>query len=143
MTALALIERINTNVTEAQDNLLSAKLNQAEFTNRHRTEEDVFSPGDKVWLSTEHRRWEYIQAKSGRMAKFMPRFDGLFIVTGANLAKSSYTLDLPNEPNHFANFHSLLLRRFIPNDNNLFPSWKLYQPGPVITPEGKQEWLIE
>ena len=31
--ALALIERINTDVAEAKDNLLDAKLNQAEFTN--------------------------------------------------------------------------------------------------------------
>ena len=73
----------------------------------------------------------------------MPRFDGPFIITKANPAKLLYTLELPNEPNRFVSFHSSPLRRFVPNDNTLFPSWKLSQPGPVITPEGEQEWLIE
>ena len=143
MAALPLIKRINTDVIEAQDDLLSAKLNQAEFANQHCAEEDVFSPGDKVWLSMEHCRWEYIQAKLGHMAKFIPRFDSPFIVTKVNPTKSSYTLELPNKPNRFTSFHSSLLHQFVPNDNNLFPSRKLSQPSPVITPEGKQEWLIE
>ena len=75
--------------------------------------------------------------------KFMPRFNGPFIVTKVNTSKSTYTLDLPNKLNRFHTFHSSQLRRFVPNNNELFPSRKLTQPGPVLTPDGEQEWLID
>jgi hypothetical protein len=117
--ALTLIEHINMNITEAQDNLLVAK------------------------LSTAHHQHEYVQAKSGRVTKFMPCCDGPFTITKANLSKSTYTLGLPNELNRFPPFHSSLLRHFVPNDNDLFPSWKLTQPEPVLTLDSEQEWLID
>jgi hypothetical protein len=109
LAACALIERLQLDVAEAKDNLLAAKTAQAKFANRHRADEDIFHANNRVMLSTEHRRQEYIQAKSGRVAKFMPRFDGPFNVTNANPSKSAYTLDLPNEPNRFPTFHSSLL----------------------------------
>jgi hypothetical protein len=52
-------------------------------------------------------------------------------------------LDLPNKPNHFPTFHSSLLWHFTPNDNELFPSQQLTQPGPIVMPDGKEEWLID
>jgi hypothetical protein len=67
----------------------------------------------------------------------------LIVAYSANPSKSSYTLDLPNEPDHFPTFHASLLRKFHPNDDNLFPSRKLAQPGPVITEDGAKEWLID
>jgi hypothetical protein len=73
----------------------------------------------------------------------MPCFNRPFLVTAANPNKSVYTLDLPNEPEHFPTFHMSLLRKFVANNDNLFPSQKLDQPGPVITEDGKQEWLID
>ena len=84
-----------------------------------------------------------MQAHSGRVAKFMPRFDGPFTTTDTHAAKSSYTLDLPNEPNRYPTFHASQLRRFVPNDDDLFPSRKLNQPGPVLTSNGEEEWLID
>ena len=39
--ALALIEKISLDVCEAQDNLLTAKINQSEFTNRHRANKNT------------------------------------------------------------------------------------------------------
>jgi hypothetical protein len=140
---LALLERINTDVTEAQDNLLTAKVNQAEYANRHRSDEASIASGDKALLSTKHQHREYIQAKSGRIAKFMPRFDGPFLVTKSNPSKSTYTLDLPNEPHRFPTFHASQLRPFVPNNDTLFPSQRLTQPGPVLTPDGEEEWLID
>jgi hypothetical protein len=137
--ALVLIERIALDVTEAKDNLLAAKVTQAEFANRHRADEIVFKPGDRVMLSTEHRRREYIQAKSGCVAKFMPRFDGHFLITRAHLEKLLYTLYLPNEPNCFPTFHAALLRPYTPNDDELFPSRTLAQPCPVVTTHGNEE----
>jgi hypothetical protein len=141
--AMELIERVNLDFAEAKDNLLAAKVSQIEFANRHRGDEIVYAVGEKVMLSTEHRRREYLQKDSKRVAKFMPRFDGPFVVTKAFPDKSVYTLDLPNEPNRFPTFHTSLLRKFIPNDDELFPSRKLPRPGPVVTEEGEEEWLID
>jgi hypothetical protein len=140
--ATSLIESHAQATTEAQDNLLAAKVNQADATNQHRGAEDHFNVEDKVLLSMEHRRHKYVQAKSGCVAKFMPRFDGPFTITHAHPETSNYTLELPNEPNRFPTFHSLLLRRFFPNNNELFKSHRLARLGPVLTPEGHEEWLI-
>ena len=109
LAAWALIEHLQLDVVEAKDILLAAKTAQAKFTNHHCADEDIFHADNRVMLSTEHQHREYIQAKSSCVAKFMPHFDGPFNVTNANLSKSTYTLDLPNEPNHFPTFHSLLL----------------------------------
>ena len=141
--ALALIEKIKRDVIEAQDNLLAAKISQAEFANRHRGDEVVHAVGDCVMLSTEHRRREYLQKHDGCVAKFMPRSDGPFLVTKAYPEKSSYTLELPNELNCFMTFHASHLCKYIPNDDIAFPSRALAHPGPIITPTGKEEWLID
>jgi hypothetical protein len=55
IAAISLIERIALDVSEAQDNLLMAKITQSEFANKHRLDEVVYAVGDKVMLSTKHR----------------------------------------------------------------------------------------
>jgi hypothetical protein len=140
--ATELLESIALTTAEAQDNLLTAKVNQADSTNHHHTPEFPFKVRDKAFLSTEHRRREYVQNKSGCMAKFMPRFDGPFKITRAHPETSDYSLKLPNEPNRFPIFHSSLLRPHILNDNELFESRQFAQPEPVLIPEGQEEWLI-
>ena|SRR5882762_9443545 len=77
-----------------------------------------------------------------RLAVIEPLAFLLFTVTCAHLKTSNYTLELPNELNHFPTFHSLLLWPFLPNDDELFKSRRLAQPGPVLTPDGQQEWLV-
>jgi RNase H-like domain found in reverse transcriptase/Integrase zinc binding domain len=140
--AIALLESLAQDTAEAKDNLLKAKVAQAECANRHRGPEVAFKAGDKVQLSTEHRRREYMQAKSGRVTKLMPRSDGPFTVIHAHPETSNYTIELPNEPNRFATFHASQLRPFCSNDDELFPSRTLPQPGPVVTTRGQEEWLI-
>lgn len=73
--ALALIERIEHDVTEAQDNLLAAKIAQAEFTNRYWANKVEYAVRDHIMLSTEHHRWEHLQKHNGCVAKFMPCFN--------------------------------------------------------------------
>ena len=73
----------------------------------------------------------------------MPHFDGPYHATHVNPSKSSYTLDLPNEPNCFPTFHSSLLHPFVENDNDLFPSWTLAMPGAVVTADGQKEWYVD
>ena len=118
--ATSLIESLTQATAEAQDNLLATKVNQADATNQHQGAEDRFNVGDKVLLSKEHRWREYVQAKSGSVAKFMPHFDGPFTITHAHPETSNYTLELPNEPNWFPTFHSSLLHHFFSNNDKLF-----------------------
>jgi hypothetical protein len=84
-----------------------------------------------------------MQAKDGWVAKFMPRFNGSFGVTHMYPDSSTYTLLLPEATNIYRTFHSSLLRPFIENDPNLFPSRTLECPGPVVTAKGETEYFID
>ena len=75
------IERIQADVAEAKDNLMLAKLFQADHANRRRAPEDVYKVNDLVMLSTANRRKEYASTGSGRSAKLFPRHDGPYRVT--------------------------------------------------------------
>lgn len=98
--------------------------------------------GDRVMLSIKHHWQEYMEAKSGHVAKFMPCFDGPFLITWVHPERLSYTLYLPNKPNCFPTFHAMLLWPYTPNHDKLFPSHMLTQPGPVVTTHSNEEWQI-
>ena len=57
--ALRLIEQIDVDVAEAKDNLMLAKVFQADQVNRKRGAEDAYKVNDLVMLSTANRRKEY------------------------------------------------------------------------------------
>ena len=59
----------------------------------------------------------------------MPQFDGPFTVTDAFPTHSVYTIAMPNTPEAYPSFHVSLLKPFIPNNPNLFPSRNQTQPG--------------
>src|SRR6266436_7557166 len=84
-----------------------------------------------------------MQKHSSHMANFFPCFNGLFVVTKANPAKSCYTLDLLIKPDHFSTFHTSLLCKYLPNDDELFPPQKLHQPYPIVTEDSTEEWFID
>ncbi|KAI0073923.1 hypothetical protein K474DRAFT_1567221, partial [Panus rudis PR-1116 ss-1] len=67
--ARRLIDNLEHDVLEAQDNLFLAKSNQAHQADKHRSAETVFNVGDRVLLSTFHRRREYLQRGQSRVAK--------------------------------------------------------------------------
>jgi hypothetical protein len=103
----------------------------------------IFKVGDKVMLNTLNCRCTYKNNHLERVAKFMPRFDGPYIITKAHPKFSTYTLDLPNHPNIFLTFHTSELKRFVANNAELFPSHKDTCLDPVITEEGEEEWAVE
>lgn len=140
---MSIIKQLQQDVMDAQDNMLAAKTGQAHHANRHRGKEEVYEEGDLVMLSTKNRRAEYKAKGKHRVAKFMPRFDGPYKVVKAHPEKSEYTLLLPNSGKIFPGFHSSLLRRHHANDPALFPSRKLPRPGPVVTPDGQEEWQVD
>ena len=84
-----------------------------------------------------------MQAKDGRMAKFMPRFDGPFRVLKAYPDSSTYTLRLLEYSKIHWTFHSSLLCLHIENDPELFPGRTLQRPGPIMTAEGETKYFID
>ena len=141
--ATELIKRIKWDVEDAKDHLLEAKCIQAFYANRDHGKEDVFEVGDKVMLSTLHRRREFTANDPSRVAKFIPRFDGPYNVVNSMPEFSVYTLDLLNSPNVFPTFHASQLKCFTENDASLFLSHEHARPGPVMTPEGLEEYAIK
>ena len=94
-------------------------------------------------LSTKNRRRNYMRKGKKRVAKFMPRFDGPYLIEAAHPERSEYTLRLPNNPQTFPGFHAHLLKPFIPNDPQLFPDRELVRPPTVITEDGTEEAVVE
>jgi hypothetical protein len=141
--ATGLLEKMEEDMEEARDNLLAAKVTQAHHANARRGAEDVFKVGEKVMLSTLHRRKQYTRKGEKRSAKFFPRFDGPYTITGTHPETSNYTLRLPPSSTMFPTFHASELKRFEANDRDLFPSWELSRPGPIVTEEGMEEYLVE
>lgn len=84
-----------------------------------------------------------MQAKDGRVAKFMPHFDGPFKVVNAFPDSSTYTLRLPEYLKIHCTFHSSLLHTYVENDAELFPSRTVEKPGPIVTADGEIEYFID
>jgi transposase InsO family protein len=76
--ARSVISQLEIDSSEAKDNLLASKVSQAFHANKGRGAEDTYAVGDKVMLSTLHRRKEYKAGNKNRVAKFFPRWDGPF-----------------------------------------------------------------
>lgn len=141
--AAAVIESIKAIEAESKDNLLQAKVQQAHAASSHRSREVIYAAGDKVMLSTLHRRAQYKRKDKRRVAKFMPRWDGPYEVLAAHAETSNYTLEIPNSPNIFPMFHSSELKAHVANNAVLFPHREFKQPGPVFTADGLEEYAVE
>jgi hypothetical protein len=108
-TAQVVITQLADDLLDTKDLLTVAKISQAHHVNKDRTPDPTFDIGDRVLLATAHGRREYMQAKDGRVVKFMPRFDRPFEVTHAYPESSIYTLLLPEATKIHRTFHSSLL----------------------------------
>ena len=84
-----------------------------------------------------------MQRGDNRAAKFMVRYDGPYRVIQAWPDTSVYTLELPDHLNILPTFHASLLRPWVDNDDERFPSRRQERPGPIVTADGEREWLVE
>ncbi|GJE97594.1 transposase-like protein [Phanerochaete sordida] len=142
--AARIISQINTDFLEAQDNMQLVKISQATQANKHRGDKIVYKIGDKVMLSTAHRRRDYLQHGANRVAKFMVRFDGPYRITASHPDTSSYTLALPKHMKEkYPTFHASQLKPYRSNDASLFPAREHARPRPVVGDEGMEEWAVE
>jgi hypothetical protein len=142
VSAHRIIEQLHLDVSEAKDNLRTAKIDQSYFANKKRNPCPIYTNGSLVMLSTLNRRREYKNGEDTRVAKFMPRYDGPYIVVSANTNSSTVTLDIPNQPMVFPTFHTSLVKPFYDNDNNKFPGRTLEKPGPIEV-DGEEEYFVE
>jgi hypothetical protein len=126
----------------AKDNLLTAKVRQAFQANKERSMAFPFQVGQRVVLSTLHRRRDYKSGENPRAAKFMPRYDGPYLITATNETHSTVTIDMPHKPSLFPVFHTSEVHAFKENDNELFPLRALHPPPPVTIDE-HQEFYID
>jgi hypothetical protein len=143
LRAQHLITTIETDVAEAKDNLIQAKIFQTHYANQNRSPDLPFKIDDHVMLSTLHRRQEYKKKGEKRAAKFFPRYDGPYRITDAHVETSNYTLELPNSPNTYPTYHTSELKAFLPNDSTLFPSRETAQPQPIVTVDGLEEYHVQ
>jgi hypothetical protein len=143
ITAAEVVQRLATDTLTAQDNLQQAKIQQAAQANKSRRPDPLYAVGARVRLSTANRRRVFKKAGEKRVAKFMPRYDGPYIVTRVHRDASTVTIEMPNAPNTYATFHTSQILPFHDNDKELFPSRELAQPPPVVADDGEQEWFVD
>ncbi|ESK85816.1 reverse transcriptase-rnase h-integrase [Moniliophthora roreri MCA 2997] len=142
--AAEVIEHLHLDTMDAQDAFLHVKVNQAHQTNNHHSSDPAFAVGDKVWLAMKNRCHNYLQKNKNHVAKFVPRFNGPYIVESAYPELSTYTLHIPGaHKNTWLTFHSSHLKPWTPNDNELFPQHQHQHPGPIVTKDGIEEYFIE
>ena len=136
------IERINESVTIAKDNHLIAKTIQTQQANKSRRPEPEYKVGDRVMLDSRNIR-RLLKSKN-RSDKFFDRFLGPFKIIDTKPEISNYTLELVPAVDFESihpSFHANLLRPFIPNDPEQFPTREPPKPPPTI-PEDKQ-WEVD
>jgi hypothetical protein len=141
ITARQVIENLQTDVADARDNLMLAKISQAHFSNPKRADAPKYAIGDKIMLSTLNRRKDYRNKNHHRAAKFMPRFDGPYQIVDVNSDADTVTLDIPNSPNLFPTFYTSHIKPWLPNDDIKYPSRTLEEPGPIDV-NGVEEFLV-
>jgi hypothetical protein len=137
-----IVDNLHTDVADARDNLLLAKISQSHFTNPRRKDDTTFKVGDKVMLSTLHRQKQYKSKGQNRCAKFMPRYDGSYQIIDIHHDASTVTLDMPNAPNLFLTFHISNIKSWHANDDSKFPSRTLEEPGPIEV-NSNDEYIVD
>ena len=137
------IQKLESDVLKAWDNLLKAKILQSTQSNKHCTLKFPFKLGSCVRLSTLHRCNDYKAKGEKCVAKFMPRYDGPYMIIDIDKDHSTVTLDLLNSPNIFPVFHTSEVLPYTESDTSLFPSRHLEEPPPIITPDGHEEYFID
>ncbi|VDC01447.1 unnamed protein product [Peniophora sp. CBMAI 1063] len=128
------------NLANVHDTIIESRVNQTSWANKHQSAEVPFAEGDLVYISTEN-----LNMPKGQAQKLMPKYIGPYPVESANTESSAYEIKLPGDlatRRIHSTFHVSKLRRYEPNNDNLFPSRDskfFYDFG---TPH-EDEWLID
>jgi hypothetical protein len=136
------LRRMTSNVADVQDNLLEAKVLQADQANKHCREGFPFTVGDCVMLLTRNQLKE-VQGLMGSkvIQKLAPKFDGPFTITGVDNAHSMVTINIPSPANKCRTFHLSQVKCFIDpgivdNKSSLLGKSAFGEPILIITRSG-------
>jgi Chromo (CHRromatin Organisation MOdifier) domain len=135
------IEHLQHDVEDAKDNLMLAKITQTYQQSKHCGPEPDYMINNMVMLSTKNRRQEFNKKGEKHMAKFFPRWDGPYRISDCHQSASTYTLDIKHHT--YPVFYASELKPWHANDDSLFPGRTRSQPGPIVTPNGLEEFLIQ
>jgi hypothetical protein len=141
ISAREVITQVAQDVVDAKDNLMVAKISQSYHANKNRRDDLEYDIGNSVMLSTLHRRREHKLKGEKRVAKFMPRFNGPYLIIDVHKKASEVTLNIPTQPNAYLSFHTSLVKPFTANDAAKYLSQTLAEPGPIMV-DGVEEYTV-
>lgn len=141
LKAREIIQDILNNEESAKDALVVAKVSQAFHANKGRGPVPKFSVGDRVMLTTVHRRHRS-KADKGLAAKFFARWDGPYTILKSHAKFDSYVLDTPDSENKTPVYYIENLKPYIDNDDDLFPRRTLERPEAIMV-NGDEEYVLD
>jgi hypothetical protein len=124
----------------AHNAILEHRVDQTFHTNWKHRESEIYAVDDRIYLSTQN-----LTLPNGRARKLLPRYIGPYRVTDAHHKASTVTLKLPDDLKNrrvSPTFHTNLIRRYIANNEDLFPKREaksFYDFG--VTAD--KEWLVD
>ena len=112
----------------ASKNISEARKQQTVQANKRRRPSPLYTIGQKVLLSMEN-----IKSKTSTISKnkLQPKWSGPFIVTQYWPNQDNIQLELPADWKIYNIFHTSLIKPYIENDDQRFPSRKNTRPPPV------------
>lgn len=136
------LDRITESIAITKDNHLAVKTTQAWYVNQSRWEEPQYKVGQLVILNSQNI-WKWIK-KGGRSVKFYPRFLEPFKTIESWSATSNYKLELfpvVDFDSIHPVFHAKLLKPFVVNNPEAFPTREHARPPPIIPKDNM--YLVE
>lgn len=125
--AAGFAESTRINWQRATDAIIAARLDMAVQANKHRREDSPeFAVGNKVYVSTKS-----LSFPPGMSRKFIPRYVGPYLITGAVPETSSYDIQFPPHFKVHPRVHASKLRPHFPNDEERFPARHFSSPPEV------------
>lgn len=132
-------ERMNANLGVAKDAIAAAQARQAQYANVHRREHDI-QTGELVMVALGAFR-DALQ--DGRTcAKLGPKYSGPYKVLEL-IGKNALRVDLPATTRQHNVINISKIKRYTPNDDELFPARALTRPAPVVDEQQQERYEVE
>jgi hypothetical protein len=136
----AFMDQALQNLAEAHDAIIEARVVQVSYANTCQREEATISQGNLVYLLTKN-----LNLPKGRARKLCPKYVEPYKVIKADLASSTYMLELPvalQECRIIPKFHISLLKPYIVSSDAMFLNRLHPEPYDFRAPDD-QEWFID
>ena len=123
---------------KAQDAIREAQVQQTRYANEKRREES-FEIDEMVLLSSRHITLRQLSNQPSK--KLQNKFLGPFKII-AKISAVAYKLELPSTMKIHPVFHVSLLKRYTPNNDDLFPDRQVIPPTPILVND-TEEFEVE